>query len=156
MECALQQWQRLGTGVCPLTRGSSTAAVRVRPGPPLSLTQSFVLAVVLRGLAVWHLHVRGALSFPPPSALPTRVGPVTNVFACQGTDTEEVSQIVDALATEGERVVFVFPAPRAFALSEGLVGMRWYTVSSVYVIMSRTVTHTSPLGHRNLHPTWEY
>ena len=111
MEYALQQWQRLGAGVCPIAHVMST------------LAQSFVLAVVLCGLAVWHLHVRGTLSFPPLSVLPTRVGPVTNVFACQGTDTEEIAQIVGALAVACERVVFVFPGPRSFALSEDLVGM---------------------------------
>ena len=57
---------------------------------------------------MWHLHVRGALSYPPPVVLPTRVGPVTRVFACQGTGTKEVVLVVDALAIAHERVVLVY------------------------------------------------
>ena len=58
-----------------------------------------MLSWVLCGLAVWHLHVRGTLNFPPPPVMPTRVGPVTNVSAWQGADTEEVAQIVGTMAT---------------------------------------------------------
>ena len=129
-----------------MARVPCSAAIGVRTGPHLSFEQSFVLSVVLRGLAVWHLHVRGTLSYPPPSVLRTRVGPVTNVFASQGTDIEEVPQIVGAMASLQKREVFVFPGNRSFALHADLHNMRWYAVSGVYVIMSRTVTHTSPLG----------
>ena len=100
-------------------------------------------------MAVWHLHVRGTLSFPPPLVLPTRMAPVTSVFACQGADTEEIAQIVGAMATLQGRVVFVFPIP---ILHEDLSNMRRYAVSGVYVTMSRTVTHTAPIGQHDREP----
>ena len=34
---ALQQWRRLGFGVCPMTRLPCSAAIRVRMGPSLSI-----------------------------------------------------------------------------------------------------------------------
>ena len=154
VEHALQQWRRLESWVCPVACAPCSTAIRVGPGPPLSFKQSFVLSIVLRGLSVWHVHARGTLSFPLPTVLPTRVGPVTNVFACQGADMEEVAQIVGAMATLQERMVFVFPSPRSFALHTDLSNMRWYAVSDVYVIMSWTVTHTVPLGQHNLDPQW--
>ena len=82
------------------------------------------------------------------------MGPITSVFACQGADAEEVAQIVSTMATLQERVVFVIPSSRNLALHTDLGDMRWYTVSDVYVIMSRTVTHTTPIGQHDLDPQW--
>ena len=68
---ALQQWRQLGPEVRPVANVPCSAVIRVRPGPPLSFEHSFVLSWVLRPLAVWHLHIRGTLTFPPPPSLPT-------------------------------------------------------------------------------------
>ena len=109
----------LPTGI----HGLIPSPLLVQPPPPPP-----VLSVVLQGLVVWHLHVPGALSYPPPAILPTRVGPVTNVFACQGTHTEEVVQVVDALATAQERVVLVFQGPGSSPSAKRYgtcAGMQW-------------------------------
>ena len=137
---------------CSLVRSTST--VRARPGPPPSLAQSFVLCLVLRGLAAWHLHVIGVPCFPLPSVLPTRVGPVTNLFACCGANAEGVVQIVSALAYAQGRVVLVFHGPQFFVLSHDLINMQWFTISDMHVIISRFVTHTVPLGQHNVQLTW--
>ena len=156
LEHALLQWQQLGAGVRPVAHVMNAPAVRIRPGPHLSLALSFILSVVLPGLVVWHLHVRGTLSYPPPQVLPTRVGPVTNVFACHGDDTEEVVQVVEALTVVHERVVLVFQGPREFALSQTLKDMRWFASGDVYVVMSWTVMHYAPLGQHDLDPQFDY